>query len=210
MMSRVLPLVIALSVMCQTLVAQNWDARALQRVNGWDTPFANKYNEVMSHSIYAVGTAVPVAIGLASLIKRDRELMSDAIYIGTTMAEAAVLTFSAKEIAGRERPFDRWPGMIVQREQVGSYSFPSGHTAMAFSLATSLSLRYPKWYVIVPSALWATSVGISRMQRGVHYPSDVISGALIGVGVAFVNVYVNKWLDRLIFPEKRKPRFFTR
>lgn len=210
MMSRVLPLVIALSVMCQTLVAQNWDARALQRVNGWDTQFANKYNEVMSHSIYAVGTAVPVAIGLASLIKRDRELMADAIYIGTTMAEAAVLTFSAKEIVGRERPFDRWPGMIVQREQVGSYSFPSGHTAMAFSLATSLSLRYPKWYVIVPSALWATSVGISRMQRGVHYPSDVISGALIGVGVAFVNVYVNKWLDRLIFPEKRKPRFFTR
>lgn len=210
MMSRVLPLLIALSVMCQTLVAQNWDARALQRVNGWDTQFANKYNEVMSHSIYAVGTAVPVAIGLASLIKRDRELMSDAIYIGTTMAEAAVLTFSAKEIVGRRRPFDRWPGMIVQREQVGSYSFPSGHTAMAFSLATSLSLRYPKWYVIVPSALWATSVGISRMQRGVHYPSDVISGALIGVGVAFVNVYVNKWLDRLIFPEKRKPRFFTR
>ena len=164
----------------------------------------------MSHSIYAVGTAVPVAIGLASLIKRDKGLMADAIYIGTTMAEAAVLTFSAKEIAGRERPFDRWPGMIVQRESVGSYSFPSGHTAMAFSLATSLSLRYPKWYVIVPSALWATSVGISRMQRGVHYPSDVISGALIGVGVAFVNVYVNKWLDRLIFPEKRKPRFFTR
>lgn len=210
MMSRVLPLVIALSVMCQTLTGQNWDARALQRVNGWDTPFSNKYNEVMSHSIYAVGTAVPVAIGLASLIKRDKGLMADAIYIGTTMAEAAVLTFSAKEIAGRERPFDRWPGMIVQREQVGSYSFPSGHTAMAFSLATSLSLRYPKWYVIVPSALWATSVGISRMQRGVHYPSDVISGALIGVGVAFVNVYVNKWLDRLIFPEKRKPRFFTR
>ena len=58
--------------------------------------------------------------------------------------------------------------------------------------ATSLSVKYPKWYVIAPSALWACSVGVSRMNEGVHYPSDVLAGAAIGAGCAVVNIYVNK------------------
>ena len=77
-------------------------------------------------------------------------------------------------------------------------SFPSGHTAAAFSLATSLSITYPKWYVIAPSAIWACGVGFARMNQGVHYPSDVLTGAAIGVGCAFVNVYVNRWLNKVL------------
>lgn len=209
MRKSVIIAVMASLLLCPVMRGQGWDTNALLKVNGWDTPFARKFNAGLSHSVYAVGAAVPLSIGLASLIKKDEKLMSDAIFIATSMAEAAVLTFSVKELVGRERPFDRWPDMVVQREDVGSKSFPSGHTAMAFSIATSLSIRYPKWYVIAPSALWAVSVGVSRMQRGVHYPTDVISGALIGVGTAFVNVYVNRWLNRLIFPERRKRSFFV-
>jgi membrane-associated phospholipid phosphatase len=66
-------------------------------------------------------------------------------------------------------------------------------------LATSLSITYPKWYVIAPSAIWACGVGFSRINQGVHYPSDVLAGAAIGVGCAFVNVYVNRWLNQLLF-----------
>jgi membrane-associated phospholipid phosphatase len=65
-------------------------------------------------------------------------------------------------------------------------SFPSGHTSMAFSLATSVSLAYPKWYVIFPSYLWAGAVGYSRMDLGVHYPSDVLFGAALGAGSAYL------------------------
>ena len=70
-----------------------------------------------------------------------------------------------------------------------------------FALATSLSVKYPKWYVIAPSALWACSVGVSRMNEGVHYPSDVLAGAAIGAGCAVVNIYVNKWLNKWLFGE---------
>lgn len=81
---------------------------------------------------------------------------------------------------------------------------PSAHTAAAFSLATSLSIRYPKWYVIAPTAIWAGSVAFSRMNMGVHYPSDVITGALVGSGCAVLNIYVNKWLEKVLFDENRK------
>lgn len=73
-----------------------------------------------------------------------------------------------------------------------------------FSLATSLSITYPKWYVIAPSAVWACGVGFARMNQGVHYPSDVVAGAAIGVGCAFVNVYVNRWLNKVLFGRQIK------
>jgi undecaprenyl-diphosphatase len=65
------------------------------------------------------------------------------------------------------------------------YSFPSGHTSSSFSAVTALSRAYPKWYVIAPSFLWAASVGYSRMYLGVHYPTDVTAGAVLGVGTSF-------------------------
>jgi membrane-associated phospholipid phosphatase len=55
-----------------------------------------------------------------------------------------------------------------------------------------LSIAFPKWYVIAPSFLWASGVGYSRMHLGVHYPSDVLVGALVGSGTAFLTHFLNK------------------
>ena len=71
---------------------------------------------------------------------------------------------------------------------------PSGHTSGAFATATALSLKYPEWYVIVPSYLWASSVGLSRMHLGLHYPTDVLAGAVLGAGSAYLTYKVNEWL----------------
>jgi membrane-associated phospholipid phosphatase len=49
-----------------------------------------------------------------------------------------------------------------------------------------LSLNYPKWYVVVPSYAWASLVGYSRMAIGMHYPSDVLIGALVGSASSFL------------------------
>ena len=72
---------------------------------------------------------------------------------------------------------------------------PSGHTALAFALATSAALEYKKWYVAVPAFLWASAVGYSRMYLGVHYFSDVLTGAAVGVGSA----YLARYLVKIIF-----------
>lgn len=77
-------------------------------------------------------------------------MLKDAIYIGTSVIEAVGITYAAKHIIGRDRPFVKYPDKIhaYGAPDADSPSFPSGHTAAAFSLATSLSITYPKWYVI--------------------------------------------------------------
>ena len=63
---------------------------------------------------------------------------------------------------------------------------PSGHAALSFALVTSWSLSHPRWYVIAPGAVWASSVAVSRVWLGVHYPTDILAGAAIGAGVALL------------------------
>ena len=181
------------------LPAQNWDINTLHKVNSWDGKFIRNYNKIISQSEPYIAVGVPVAMAVAAWIKDDRKLLKDAIYVGTSVAGTFVVTYGMKYLFDRERPYDRYPDRVHAYSHESSPSFPSGHTATAFALATSLSLKYPKWYVIAPSALWACSVGVSRMNEGVHYPSDVLAGAAIGAGCAVANIYINKWLNQLLF-----------
>lgn len=176
--------------------AQNWDINTVKKVNEWDI---HNFSRVISHSGIILPVGVPTAMGIYALIKKDQPLLKEAIYIGTTVIEAVGLTYALKYTFDRQRPFVKYPEMIHPVDPVDSPSFPSGHTAAAFSLATSLSITYPKWYVIAPSAVWACGVGFARINQGVHYPSDVLTGAAIGVGCAFVNIYVNRWLNKILF-----------
>ncbi len=93
-------------------------------------------------------------------------LLSSA-YIG-----AGVMTYGLKRLAQRKRPLD---------ETLGNPSLPSGHAAIAFSAATILGYRYPKWRI--PLYIGAGLVGFSRIYLGRHYTSDVLSGAAIGTAM---------------------------
>lgn len=177
--------------------AQNWDINTLKTINSWHV---YDLSRGLSDSGILLPIGVPTAMGVYALIKKDQPLLKDAIYIGTSVIEAVGITYGLKHIVDRPRPYVKYPNEIHRVEgPESSPSFPSGHTAAAFSLATSLSITYPKWYVIAPSAVWACGVGFARMNQGVHYPSDVLAGAAIGVGCAFANIYINKWLNKILF-----------
>lgn len=195
MKKRIIWLLIGLITACQ-LPAQNWDINTVETVNGWDM---HDLSRGLSHSGPILSVGLPTAMGIYALIKKDQPLLKDAIYIGTSVIEAVGITYGMKYAFDRQRPFVKYPDKIHPIDPEDSPSFPSGHTAAAFSLATSLSITYPKWYVIAPSAVWACGVGLARINQGVHYPSDVLTGAAIGVGCAFVNVYVNRWLNKVLF-----------
>lgn len=64
------------------------------------------------------------------------------------------------------------------------FSLPSGHTAGAFVLVSAIALYYPLW---LPLALsWALAIGLSRIMLGVHFPLDVIAGAVLGAGSGII------------------------
>jgi undecaprenyl-diphosphatase len=90
-----------------------------------------------------------------------------------------LISFALKNIITRERPFKVYPD-IEKLSEAGSYSFPSGHTLEVFAIAVALSISIPKKKIIIPLFLWASLVAYSRMALGVHYPSDVIAGMIIG------------------------------
>ena len=86
----------------------------------------------------------------------------------------------------RPRPFVVRPNVHFHIVPPDEFSFPSGHTAAAFLMAVLLSSAFP--ILTVPAILWACMVGFSRVFLGVHYPTDVLAGMLLGITSAFVGV----------------------
>jgi protein RecA len=107
-----------------------------------------------------------------------------------TLTEAGTIgvVFALKNVIQRPRPYASLstiaPRSVRHDDTFDPYSFPSGHAAVSFALATSASLSFPRWYVIAPSVVWATAVTVSRPWLGVHYPTDVAVGAALGIGAA--------------------------
>lgn len=198
-MNKRVYILVTLTVFCAFVSAQNWEVNMLHDINGWDSQFIHDYSKFISKTEPYVALGVPAVMGVVGLIKKDKQIQQDALYIAASVVGAFAVTMGLKYIVNRNRPYETWPDMISPRSTEPDPSFPSGHTASAFALATSLCIKYPKWYVIAPSAIYAVSVGVSRMHEGVHYPTDVMAGALIGTGCAVGSVYVTKWLNKVLF-----------
>jgi len=172
--------------------AQNADIDLLRSINGSSSSGLRHYSAFISNTTTAVALSTPVVMGVVALIEKDDNLLKNAIYVGAAIGVDGVMTYSLKKVVNRDRPYVTYPDIHPAAYET-SNSFPSGHTSLAFATATAMSLKYPKWYVIAPSYFWACSVGYSRLNLGVHYPSDVLAGALLGAGSAFVTYKVNEW-----------------
>lgn len=176
-----------------TLFSQNLDIRILRSINSSERLPSDRFFQFISNSDSWLVVGIPVAAGTAGFIKKDDVLFRNACVTLAAVAVNSGITVALKYTINRDRPFKTYPD-ITKKSAGRSPSFPSGHTSGAFALATSLSLSYPKWYIIVPSYTWAGSVGFSRMDLGVHYPSDVLAGAIVGSGCAWLTHYINKKL----------------
>ena len=94
--------------------------------------------------------------------------------------------FVLKNSLKRNRPetaLTNFRSIITPSDQ---FSFPSGHTSAAFMMATLLGLYFPP--LLIPLYCWATGVGCSRVVLGVHFPSDILVGAILGIGTALFSL----------------------
>lgn len=122
-------------------------------------------------------------LALAILVRQPRfgivtalALLTSGIIIGVT-----------KALTQRPRPFTQLRGVRVIGLRPADLSYPSGHTTMAFNLATLLALGLSlAWPARAGLYVLAGLVGYSRLYLGVHYPLDVLSGAFMGTGWGMV------------------------
>ena len=101
-----------------------------------------------------------------------------------------------KNVVARTRPYDVIEGLTSLVGAQKDYSFPSGHTGSAFAAAGVMFRGLPKKYGI-PILVFACLMGLSRLYVGVHYPSDVLGGALIGAGIALLTYWSGiVWIEK--------------
>jgi undecaprenyl-diphosphatase len=134
-----------------------------------------------------------IAVVLAAVWRRPNVLL----VVATTALATNLVTTVLKQAAGRERP----PTIVLDPEPLmevpTTSSFPSGHASMSFACAHALSRLAPRltpfFYVL------AALIAFSRIYVGVHYPLDVLAGALLGTVVAIA-------LLRLLGALRRSPQ----
>lgn len=119
------------------------------------------------------------------MIKKEIVTIQNMLYVIISIFMAAVIAASFKYGFNRPRPFITYDYLQKTKESL-SPSFPSGHTTLTFAMVASLAKVYAKWLLTVLLYLWAILVAYSRLHLGLHYPSDVLSGIIIGITSAFL------------------------
>ena len=100
-----------------------------------------------------------------------------------------------KNLAARTRPYEVIEGLTSLIGPQSDFSFPSGHTAASFAFATVILLTAPKKYSVV-TLIVATLIALSRIYLGVHYPTDILGGIIIGAICGITSVYIIKKATR--------------
>ncbi|WP_271273896.1 phosphatase PAP2 family protein [Aliamphritea hakodatensis] len=111
---------------------------------------------------------------------------------GPDFLQASLITFSIevplflilKQMIKRNRPCDHLRGVTPAIRPADRFSFPSGHAAAAFAFASALSIYYPNWSEAAFTI--AGLIGLSRILLGVHYPTDILAGAMLGLSSAML------------------------
>ena len=101
----------------------------------------------------------------------------------------AVTNLALKHIIHRIRPYDVISSLNILVKPERSFSFPSGHATSSLAAGVALFLTLPRKYG-APALLLGVLIALSRLYVGVHYPTDVLCGATIGVAAALAGVRI--------------------
>ena len=192
-MIRLLLIFISCQISANTF-CQNNDLKILEKINVHrNRNYDNFFKTVTNADVYVnFGTAI--AVTAVGYINNNKITKQQGYNLFTTQITTALATQILKKIIKRNRPFITYSQIQPYKIETG-FSMPSGHTSSIFATATTIALLSKKWYYITPAFAYAGLVGYSRMHLGVHYPTDVLAGATLGVGSAIAT----RWLGKKIW-----------
>lgn len=154
---------------------KKWDEDVILWISKNSNNFLDKFMVLITR--LGDGGLIWVLVAISFLITKSYKSVSLKILLSLCLT-TLVGEVSIKRIVGRLRP-----SQVISKEDLlikkpTSYSFPSGHTASSFGVAIILSEEFP--YLSVLFFFLACLIGISRVYLKVHYPTDVIFGAIVG------------------------------
>lgn len=103
-----------------------------------------------------------------------------------------VVNFTIKPLVSRPRPWLVMENFVNLVPEKDPNSFPSGHTNSAFAFALAVCVAAPKRWMKITAVCMAAVMGLSRLYVGVHFPSDVLAGAVIGSLCGLAGAWVVK------------------
>jgi undecaprenyl-diphosphatase len=132
-----------------------------------------------------------VWLALALVVAVARRRSSIVLYTAAAVLAADLAAAALKAAVDRARPLPPGPDDRPLVHVPGSGSFPSGHAATSFAAAAILTWIVPRlapaWYVL------AAAIAFSRIYVGVHYPADVVGGAILGTVIALLLLAAGRW-----------------
>jgi membrane-associated phospholipid phosphatase len=193
-----LPTAAVVGVTAGLLALDAHDVRYFRRTNSF-----SGFNSGFSGPITAVETAlVPAAIYVIGLVRKDSYAQETALLSGQAVVDSGILAIVMKDASRRLRPSDIAPSSDFSDTFFRSHptiigkgsAFPSGHTILAFSVATVIARRYGSNHRWVPWVAYGTAaaIGFSRITLQSHFPSDVFVAAALGYSVARFDVLRNR------------------
>ena len=152
--------------------------------------FHNRFTDFFFPMISRIGNAGAIWFIFAFCLALRRQTRYFAFMMFFALALAHIISQILKPIIGRPRPFVAFPGTPLLIHTPGGYSCPSGHSASSFAAATVLCIFDRRLGLAV--YLLALMIAFSRIFVFVHYPSDTLVGALLGVLCAMFILYLYK------------------
>ncbi|MDE3057485.1 MAG: phosphatase PAP2 family protein [Bacteroidota bacterium] len=179
----------------------NIDVSIFRGINNAQSDFKTSVINVTDYSVLPIALALPIGFSGYGFIQNDDESFDTGVLLGSSEVLSYAVHYVLKVTVKRERPYQALSDVYIHHlDSADPYSFPSGHSTGAFAIATMLALRYPKPAVYIPAFAWAAIVGYGRIYFGLHYPSDVLAGALIGAGGSLL---VNAYEDKILPPFRK-------
>ena len=153
------------------------DTAALDAIQGMRCAFLDAVMPFISK--LGDGGAIWIALMLFRKTRRTGYMLALSLVLGLLIGNLTL-----KPLIARVRPYDANPDFVLLIDRLSDYSFPSGHTLASFEAAAVLLMQYRA--KAVPALVLALLIAFSRLYLYVHYPSDVLAGALLGVAFACI------------------------